>query len=613
MPVQRQNQRHQVQEISARIVLLSLVIFGCFGNRADAWQSPYPPYGNSFPSPPRPSYQAQPRAMTPPLLPPTTHYPPAMNAARQPYRPPPINWEPVPFISPSAYPNTPQQPPSLPPIPFHNTRPNYGGSQPSLGYPTPMPSAPAMYPPSLPPGSTLRPPPTAPPFGYSMPVQRPQMQPVPSPMPAHVPNAQFSNISGPTTPIASPRFETQQRQLQTPRSSNGPQFPRTVDGYDPLFDNVSRSTQVWPTQGQPTTTGPDAMLLPPYSSGQPFVHQVQTGPSEVPSTGPSFDSGSGGPAFDTGPGQPTFGPPQDMTNFAAASSPPVGRRRPPRISPGGYIDSPVPRDTFGFRFDFGSQIDVPDRAEMFYGKCGCFRIVGDDPTATGPPRIESGIKYQDLAARFESTLHEDFSYFAEFPLRFLNPESNANTIGFADMNAGFKAVLASSPDRNEYFTFQLRTYFPTGDASRGLGTSNVSLEPAFLYQKQLNERVSIQAELRDWIALDGTDFAGNVIRYGLGVGIDLKEDCNSSLQAVFEGVGWTVLEGKEFRGNSTATGGEFRDSAGITIVNLKAGLRWQFERQCNWLRDSLYIGYGRAVTHEMWYGNLLRVDYQIEF
>jgi len=74
--------------------------------------------------------------------------------------------------------------------------------------------------------------------------------------------------------------------------------------------------------------------------------------------------------------------------------------------------------------------------------------------------------------------------------------------------------LIADPD--QFVTFQLRTYAPTGNASLGLGTGHFSLEPSLLYFKQLTERLTIQAQFTDWIPIDGTAEAGNVLSYGFG-------------------------------------------------------------------------------------------------
>ena len=93
--------------------------------------------------------------------------------------------------------------------------------------------------------------------------------------------------------------------------------------------------------------------------------------------------------------------------------------------------------------------------------------------------------------------------FVEAPVRFLNQEVNGNTAGLGDMNAGLKVALVQGEDG--LVTFQFRTWFPTGAASRGLGTRHVSLEPALLFNYQLAERWRLEGELRYWAAVGGQD------------------------------------------------------------------------------------------------------------
>ena len=107
------------------------------------------------------------------------------------------------------------------------------------------------------------------------------------------------------------------------------------------------------------------------------------------------------------------------------------------------------------------------------------------------------------------------SGFIEVPARFLNPTLNRNTYGFSDINLGFKHAFVAEPDR--FYTFQFRTYVPTGSGERGLGTNHASLEPAFLVFQRLSDRLYFSGELRDWIPVHGSDFAGNVLRYGAGL------------------------------------------------------------------------------------------------
>jgi hypothetical protein len=230
-------------------------------------------------------------------------------------------------------------------------------------------------------------------------------------------------------------------------------------------------------------------------------------------------------------------------------------------------------------------------------------LVGN-PKANGLPLPETNVDYQDISSYIEYAFSNRFSAFAEVPFRFLNPQVNNNTAGLADMNAGFKWAFIYSPE--QVATYQLRTYIPTGASSRGLGTNHVSLEPALLYWRPLTDRLLLEAELRDWIPIGGTDFEGNVVRYGAGVSYRLFEGPGWTFTPVTELVGWTVLNGKETNplGNNVF---EVVSAGGNTIVNAKIGghFRWG-----EGLKNDFYVGYGRALTGDVWYKDIIRVQFR---
>jgi len=265
------------------------------------------------------------------------------------------------------------------------------------------------------------------------------------------------------------------------------------------------------------------------------------------------------------------------------------------LAAGAYLDSPVPMTQFRLRYTAAYDDNRPDRAEYFYAKCGCF------PGAPGPPLLETKVDYQDITGYLEYAVSSRLSGFVEAPYRFLNPEQNANTNGFADMNAGFKFAFVADPD--QYLTFQFRTYIPTGDAARGLGTDHVSLEPSFLFCKQLSEGLSVQGQLDDWIPVGGTDFAGNVLEYGVGASYEVYNKHCLRIAPVIEFVGWTVLGGKELTQFNTT-----EDASGNTIVNGKFGVRFWFGQN-----STFYAGYGHALTGTFWYKDIVRVEYGVHF
>lgn len=278
----------------------------------------------------------------------------------------------------------------------------------------------------------------------------------------------------------------------------------------------------------------------------------------------------------------------------------------------GYIDSAIPATQFRLRFDAAYNNPFPDRAEFFYRA-----------TPTAASAAESRVDYQDASSYFEVALRPSTSAFVEGQIRFLNPELNTNTSGFGDLQVGFKQLLWTN--RHSLLSFQLRSYLPTGDADERLGTDHVRLEPGLLYLERLGTRTKFEGELRLWVPIGGSetangeDFAGEILRYGIGLSHDLcrsqtvgrqcgcdQSDC-SRTSGVFELVGWSILDGFGTITDPSGVGVTLMPLDGDTILNAKVGIRWTDARR------SIYLGYGRALTGDLWYQNILRAEYALRY
>lgn len=344
---------------------------------------------------------------------------------------------------------------------------------------------------------------------------------------------------------------------------------------------------------------------------------------------------------DLGPTQPeTFASPESLPPGAEGATPgPMAPMMPPPApqaslpseqfaglgsqtltvndAPGGYLDNPIVGTWFRVRYDNGNNNVRPDRAEFFYAKCGA--LGGPGPTnANG--EIANKVDFQDFSPYFEYQFASSWSAFAEVPVRWVDinfPSDTATNGGLADMNAGLKWEILAT--RKRYWTMQFKTYAPTGNAAAGLGTRHVSLEPGLLWLRRLGQMSYFQGEVRYWIPIGGTDFAGSVIRYGLGFGYDLLQ-CGPDhgplnpyvstsglrITSVTEAVGWTVFSGQEAfnddQGNPVTA-----SAAGDTIVNIKQGVRATVG--CR----SVYVGWGHALTGDTWYSDLFRLEYRRMF
>jgi hypothetical protein len=261
----------------------------------------------------------------------------------------------------------------------------------------------------------------------------------------------------------------------------------------------------------------------------------------------------------------------------------------------GYIDYARPMNQFRIRYDAMYDMNRPDRAEYFYGKCGCF-----GGNAPGPRRLERSVDAQDTTFYLELAPVQRFSVFIDVPIRAINPERNENATGLGDIRYGFKYAFIY--DDTQIMTFQLRGFAPSGDARKGLGTSHNTLEPSILYMKQIGQNITVFGEFGDWIPLDGTDFAGNVLYYGVGVGYTMFGQNGFFVTPLAEAIGWTVLSGQELNPQAGAV-----SASGDQIINGKLGVRAGNQRH------DVYVGYGRALTGEVWYQDIVRFEYRFKF
>src|SRR5262249_4930912 len=158
------------------------------------------------------------------------------------------------------------------------------------------------------------------------------------------------------------------------------------------------------------------------------------------------------------------------------------------VSAPGYVEFAVPVTQFRLRFDAAYDNNRPDRAEFFYGKCGCFKTLPPtnpafDPRAPGPPKPETSVDFQELRPYLEFAACNRVSLFIEGPVRWVNPEQNANEVGFSNLLFGAKLALIAQPD--QYLTLLLNTTTPTADVDRGIGNQLWTLDPGILWMRQL--------------------------------------------------------------------------------------------------------------------------------
>lgn len=281
----------------------------------------------------------------------------------------------------------------------------------------------------------------------------------------------------------------------------------------------------------------------------------------------------------------------------------------------GYIDEATIQSEIRLRFDAAEHDDTPDRAEFFYAKCGCYRGLPPanpayDPTAPGPgPGIPQYVNFQQLYIYGEFAPSRRYSLFGQLPFRWLQaqgtPQAFPSSGGIGDIQVGAKFALFES--ETHFLTFQFASHLPSGDPAKGLGTNHATIEPMALYYQSLGSRASIEAQFGDTHPLSSSKglpglsggFAGDVLTYGVGGSYQFVQHQTTSVAGVLELVGWNVQGGMVTPPASTD---------GVNIVNLKIGPRISFAGH-----QSIYVGYGIALTSNTWYHEIFRTEYRYAF
>lgn len=345
---------------------------------------------------------------------------------------------------------------------------------------------------------------------------------------------------------------------------------------------------------------------------------VEAGDAADAASGPPASPSSGGQQSGTTAGQAKKKPRSSDVNVPR---PTVGS------SMVGYIENAVVGTEFRTRFDMAFNDQFPDRSEFIYAKCGCYRGLPTtnaayDPNAPGPgPGIPNNVNFQtwSFMGEYAPKHNAHFSMFVEVPFRWLQPQGLVagppgatvaflNGAGISDVTAGLKYALIAN--KTTYLTAQFKSYFPSGSALHGLGTHHYSVEPALLYYQRFSDKFELEGEIGGWLPTSGSagnptngggSFSGNIFFYGIGPSYRVIDHENFKLAPVIELVGWSVTGGQQ-------TGTTNPSASGTNIVNMKFGARMTFAE-----KNSVYVGYGIALTSADWYNDIVRIEYRRSF
>jgi hypothetical protein len=169
------------------------------------------------------------------------------------------------------------------------------------------------------------------------------------------------------------------------------------------------------------------------------------------------------------------------------------------------------------RYDSAQHVPFPDRNEYLWPRA--------DGQGKGPPAPTNGflgetrLRYNDAVMITEGGT-DTLSVILETRYRSQLAEQNGQASGFTDLVIGTKTLMFDSELLQVSTLF--KTFIPSGQFRKGLGTGHVSLEPSLLIGVQLTPITYFQSQISQWIPLGGdSDYAGGILHYHLSLNHEL--------------------------------------------------------------------------------------------
>jgi hypothetical protein len=293
-----------------------------------------------------------------------------------------------------------------------------------------------------------------------------------------------------------------------------------------------------------------------------------------------------------------------------------------------FVDAARPITQMRVRYDHAWSWTDPDRAEFFmareHPKNAQLLASG---VGKGLSIVATKVDYDQLSLYTEGAAGRigafvETNYLSIDPTvspAYYNIDPNTfgasqHQSGFGDLTVGTKTLLLDCELMQ--FGFEFKTFIPTGNFIKGLGTGHVSLEPSLLLSMRLCPDIYLQHQMSYWIPIGGDSlFEGNVYHNHLSLNFLLCRPCPGiQLISTAEVNQWLVLGGDFTAPNFLVTGSDGKlapvavSSRGAGIVSAGPGLRLV-------ICDKIDIGAAGAfaITGSHFADQTLRVEFRWRF
>lgn len=264
-----------------------------------------------------------------------------------------------------------------------------------------------------------------------------------------------------------------------------------------------------------------------------------------------------------------------------------------------FVDAVRPVTQQRLRWDAGLSMVYPDRAEYFWARADGS---GRGPSPTAPWLATRSLDYNEMSL-YTETSSGKFSAFINQPYRSVDPSDASHGAGFGAMDIGTKTLVFDCELLQ--VAFQLRTYMPMGNTSKGLGNGHLSMEPSLIVGMCLSPDMYFQGQIAEWIPLGGnSSYEGAILHYHVSVNhVWFRMLPDVPLIFTYELNGWSFQDGA-YTDPSYGT----RSAGGTTYLSFGPGLRMS-------VCDKIDFGVGTAfaITNDHFAEKLIRSEFRWRF
>jgi hypothetical protein len=270
-----------------------------------------------------------------------------------------------------------------------------------------------------------------------------------------------------------------------------------------------------------------------------------------------------------------------------------------------FSEGPRPMTQLKFRYDHVWHYPFPDKAEFLWPRAdGNGKYV---KTVANALPDERSVSYRDFFLITETAI-DRFGLSIAVPYRQMSPETTAifpGASGLGDLIIGTKSLLLDCELLQ--FSFAFNTFVPTANFTKGLGTGNVSLEPALLLALKVTPSTFVQSEVAYRFPLGGDNtYQGPVFHYHLSLN-QLLWNCGCDLKLI----GTAEMSGYEITGGAytdPATGIPLSAKSVGDVLSLGPGFRFVVCDKVDFGAAMMF-----AVTHQSMGDEYLRVELRWRF